>query len=117
MYGIQGSLGPTSHHLVLPFAVGHTHLPCYRLHHLSDSDLYHNCTLIVQGLSLLGAIYALSDPVKYASDLLPENTERLTAVLGKTVRGQMLIGALGSCESTDPGYRQRDPHRNGGRTP
>lgn len=32
--------------------------------------------------------------------MLPEGVERFTAMLGSTIRGEMLVAGLGNCEST-----------------
>lgn len=47
---------------------------------------------------LAGAELAIRRPASYAIDMLPLNLERSTENLGNTVRGQMIIGGLGSCE-------------------
>ena len=59
----------------------------------------------LQAMTLAGAEYAIRRPQEYASDMLPAGLERVTASLGSSVRGQMIIGGLGSCESRLP---QRD---------
>ena len=54
----------------------------------------------MQSLTLIGAYLAIFTPGKYAADILPSTLERLTQVVGDTVRGQMIIGGLGSCMSS-----------------
>ncbi|WOO80202.1 uncharacterized protein LOC62_03G003713 [Vanrija pseudolonga] len=52
--------------------------------------------LLEPGLSVAGAFYAVLWPEDYAADLLPSTTERITNIVGRTVRGQMVVGQLGS---------------------
>ncbi|KAL1412084.1 hypothetical protein Q8F55_003081 [Vanrija albida] len=52
--------------------------------------------LVEPGLSVAGALYAIIWPEEYALDLLPSTTERITNIVGRTVRGQMVFGQLGS---------------------
>ncbi|EIW67851.1 hypothetical protein TREMEDRAFT_32751 [Tremella mesenterica DSM 1558] len=58
---------------------------------------YYMFWLVEPFLTILGAGYAIFLPEKYASSLLPETVERSTIGIGATTRGQMVIGALGSC--------------------
>ncbi|CAK9782422.1 hypothetical protein CC85DRAFT_280898 [Cutaneotrichosporon oleaginosum] len=53
--------------------------------------------LVEPGLSVAGALYAIFRPETYAADLLPVGLERITQVVGNTLRGRMLCGQLGSC--------------------
>jgi hypothetical protein len=50
-----------------------------------------------QALTLIGAYLAIFTPGNYAADILPTKLEKLTQVVGDTIRGQMIIGGLGSC--------------------
>ncbi|TXT07399.1 hypothetical protein VHUM_03119 [Vanrija humicola] len=52
--------------------------------------------LLEPGLSVAGAFYAVLWPEDYALDLLPSTTERITNIVGRTVRGQMVVTQLGS---------------------
>ena len=48
-------------------------------------------------LTLAGAEYAIRRPDDYARDMLPGAIERSSAGMGLSIRGQMIIGGLGSC--------------------
>ena len=56
--------------------------------------------MTIQSLTLIGAYLAVFTPGSYAADLLPTKFETVTRIVGDSVRGQMLIGGLGSCAST-----------------
>ncbi|ORY31934.1 hypothetical protein BCR39DRAFT_524678 [Naematelia encephala] len=61
------------------------------------ASYYYFFWLVEPALTLCGAIYAIFLPEKYASELLPPHYERVTTIMGNTVRGQIVIGGLGSC--------------------
>ncbi|KAK1926278.1 hypothetical protein DB88DRAFT_481304 [Papiliotrema laurentii] len=58
---------------------------------------YYFFWLCEPALTLAGAEYAIRRPQDYGSDMLPVGMERSTAGIGRTIRGQMIIGGLGSC--------------------
>jgi hypothetical protein len=45
------------------------------------------------------ALYILLLPSEYGKLVLPDRYERVTSTFGNTVRGQMVLGGLGSCAS------------------
>ncbi|ORX33545.1 hypothetical protein BD324DRAFT_639238 [Kockovaella imperatae] len=57
---------------------------------------YYFFWLIEPALTLAGAWSAISNSQGYAADLL-HNEEPGTVNLGKTIRGQIVVGGLGSC--------------------
>ena len=46
---------------------------------------------------IAGAFYILVLPSEYGKALLTDRYERVTSLMGNTVRGQMVLGGLGSC--------------------
>jgi hypothetical protein len=54
-------------------------------------------TLIFQLLMTAAALYILVLPGEYGKSILPDRYERVTALIGYAIRGQMVLGGLGSC--------------------
>ena len=45
------------------------------------------------------ALYILMVPGEFGKSILPDRYERVTSGMGSTVRGQIVLGGLASCES------------------
>ncbi|ODN75846.1 hypothetical protein L202_05839 [Cryptococcus amylolentus CBS 6039] len=58
---------------------------------------YYFFWLIEPLLTVAGGVSAIYDPVAFAKDSLPLNIERASALVGKSVRGQLVTTQLGSC--------------------
>lgn len=84
--------------LLTPHHKSHPYRPFTMARHPLPTFYYLFFGLFEPSLTLIGAYLAIFTPGQYASDLLPAGVERVTAVLGDTIRGQMIIGGLGSCE-------------------
>jgi hypothetical protein len=57
------------------------------------------CSIDPQLVMTAGALYILLLPSEYGKLVLPDRYERVTSTFGTTVRGQMVLGGLGSCAS------------------
>lgn len=55
------------------------------------------CANSLQLSLIAGALYILVLPHTYGMGLLPDRYERVTSIIGNTVRGQIVLGGLGSC--------------------
>lgn len=69
-------------------------LPCSS--HFSHRE---RCSTDPQLVMTAGALYILLLPSEYGKLVLPDRYERVTSTFGNTVRGQMVLGGLGSCAS------------------
>jgi hypothetical protein len=74
---------------------GTTSLPSLSLYVLSVPDEQRADN---QLLMIASAFYILMVPGEYGRSLLPDRYERVTSGMGNTVRGQIVLGGLGSCK-------------------
>ncbi|WVQ76441.1 hypothetical protein IAR50_006108 [Cryptococcus sp. DSM 104548] len=58
---------------------------------------YYFFWLVEPLLTVAGGVSAIYDPVKFAKDSLPLTIEKASALVGKSVRGQLVTTQLGSC--------------------